>query len=37
MIVLLIILALVLMLGIYLSYLEYLYNKCEEGIECKNN
>ena len=36
MIVLLILLALVLMIGIYLGYLEFLYNKCEEGVDCNN-
>ena len=33
MIVLLIILALVLMFGSYIGYLEYLYNKCSD-LEC---
>ena len=36
MIVLLIILALISMFGIYIGYLEHLYNKCSD-IECNKN
>ena len=34
MLVLLIVMALVLMFGLYLGYLEYLYNKCEDTDNC---